>query len=351
VNILYLYSELVGYQIPIFEIYVKEYKAQVHVISWDKYKLKPYQPPVINGVTFYKRSEYSVKALLSLAMKINPDIIYISGWMDKGYLWIAKYFRKKGIKIVTAFDDKWSGSFRQRIGSIFASISFKLFYSHAWVAGSIQYEFAKKMGFKNDDIIFDMLSGNTNLFQKGMEFLTEKKDNYPKVFLYVGNFRFVKGTDILVKAFKKYRHDLRGDWKLMCVGGGEYKHLLENDPNIEIIDFSNEQILLELTKRAGVFILPSRNDKWGVVVHEFASAGLPLILSRGVGAIPTFFIEHFNGISFSKNSSTELAKAMFCMSTKSVDELIEMSKNSHLLSTRISPKTSAANFMSLILAK
>ena len=41
---------------------------------------------------------------------------------------------------------------------------------------------------------------------------------------------------------------------------------------------------LEKVKNAGCFVLPSLKDNWGVVVHEFAAAGLPLIISDGVGA-------------------------------------------------------------------
>jgi glycosyltransferase involved in cell wall biosynthesis len=347
-KILYLYAELVGYQIPIFEVYVKKYFGEVHVISWDKKKLKPYIPPKINKVTYYHRSEYSNNQLLILATKIDPDIIYISGWMDKGYMYIVKFFRKKGINVVTAFDDKWKGTLRQKVGSLYFKITLKSLYSHAWVTGPYQYEYAKKFGFKNENIIYDMLSGNSDLFNQGMSYLEGKKKCFPKAFLYVGNFRHVKGTDILVEAFKKYRREYNGDWKLICVGNGDYKCLLEGDPDIEIICFSAQETLVKLTEKSGVFILPSRQDQWGVVVHEFAAAGMPLILSTGVGALPTFFIEGFNGLSYSNNSIEGLATAMSRMSSKSVEDLITWAENSHLLSTRISPETSAANFMSLV---
>jgi glycosyltransferase involved in cell wall biosynthesis len=347
-KILYLYSELVGYQIPIFEIYVKEYNAEVHVINWDKKKLKPYNPPEVQGVTYYKRSEFSNKELLELCKEINPGIIYISGWMDKGYLFVARYFRKKGVNVVTAFDDQWKGNLRQKIGRIYFYIFLRRCYSHAWVAGPLQFEYAKRLGFKNSEIVYEMLSGNTTIFQKGKEYLQIKKENYPQVFLYVGNFRHVKGTDILIDAYKIYRERFNGNWKLICVGNGDYKHLLEGIENVEVINFSDQSTLVELTQHCGIFILPSRRDQWGVVVHEFAAAAMPLILSEGVGAKATFFIKNYNGLNFSNNSSVELALAMRDLSTRATDELIRMGENSNLLSLRISPNSSAANFMSLI---
>ena len=135
IKILYLYSELVGYQIPIFKEYVNTYDAQVHVVSWDKKKLKPYTPSEIKGVTYYKRSSFSRHDLLNFVLELKPDIIYISGWMDKGYLYVTKQLKRKGVPIVTAFDDMWIGTFRQRVGSLIFPFYFRKYFSHAWVAG------------------------------------------------------------------------------------------------------------------------------------------------------------------------------------------------------------------------
>jgi len=302
----------------------------------------------MRNVTYYKRSEFTIKSLKKLAADINPDIVYISGWMDRGYLFVAKEFRSKGIPVVTGFDDQWKGTVRQRIASLFCPVISQKYFSHAWVAGPYQYEFAKRLGFKNNRIIFNLLSCDTNLFNKGMEYLELKANNYPESFLYVGNFRSVKGTDILVEAYNKYRLNYQGKWKLICIGNGEMHSLLEGLPGVELLDFMNQEDLVQITKRAGVFVLPSRFEKWGVVVHEFTSAAMPLILSEHVGAIPTFFVENYNGISYTNNSPNNLAKAMALMANRNVAELIEMSNNSHTLSSRINPEMSAASFLSIL---
>ena len=41
-NILYLYSELMPYNIPVLKIFTEKYSAKVNVISWDNRKLTPY---------------------------------------------------------------------------------------------------------------------------------------------------------------------------------------------------------------------------------------------------------------------------------------------------------------------
>lgn len=348
--ILYLYAELVGYQIPIFQTYVNRYEAEVHVVNWDKKKLKPYKPPSVKGVTYYNRSDFNNSSLLELTLKLNPDIIYVSGWMDNGYLFVTKRMKQKGIPIVTAFDDMWEGRFRQIMGSLVFPFYFRKYFTHAWVAGAYQYEFAKRLGFKNNEIIFEMLSADTNVFNHTNRKLDNLAAN-PKAFLYVGNFRKVKGFDILIQAFKLYKSKYNGNWKLICVGNGELLDLAKNVEDVEIFPFSDAQELIKISTRASVFILPSRHDQWGVVVHEFTSLGMPLLLSEYVGARSAFFIKNFNGLMFFQNSAEDLAKRMHDFSNMQSDRLNEMSNNSILLAKRITIESSAANFISILKEK
>ena len=348
IKILYLYSELVGYQIPIFQHYVENYNAEVYVVSWDKKKLKPYTPPNILGVTYHKRSKYSKEELLELALKFNPDIIYISGWMDKSYLYVTKRFKKRGVPIVTAFDDIWVNSIRQKIGAFIFPFIFKKYFSHAWVAGPYQYEYAKRLGFKNQNIIFDMLSANSSLFLKQNRNVNNTNFDEEKAFLYVGNFLKIKGVDILIKAYELYRTKYKGKWKLICVGNGELRQSLIENQEIEVLPFSDEKKLIDISKRADVFILPSRHDQWGVVVHEFVSLGMPLLLAENIGSRATFFIDGFNGLLFRNNSPEDLAKKMYVFSQFETNKLSDMGKKSHLLSSRINIASSAANFISIL---
>ena len=223
-NILYLYSEVAGYLIPVFEQYVNKYNAKVHVVYWDKKKLKPYNPPHQNNVVYYKRSQYNLKEINELCAAIKPNITYIVGWMDKTYLKVAKHLVYQNIPVVAGFDDYWVGSLRQNIGRLIFYLFYRKCFSHAWVAGPYQYEFAKRFGFKNNQIIFNLLSANTKVFnyKKPMGKLNNKKR-----FLYVGNFRTVKGVDILLEAFKIYKKQYKGDWNLTCVGNGELDYLFK----------------------------------------------------------------------------------------------------------------------------
>lgn len=339
-----------GYQIPIFEEYVKAYGADVHVMHRDKKKATPYLPTVIDGVRYYKRSDFSLKQLKEFVIKTKPDIIYISGWMDKGYLRAILPLRRQGVPVVTGLDDIWFKTLRQRVASILFPFIKPFFFSHAWVAGPYQYEFAKRLGFKNDEIIFNCLSADTALFNSVYsESLLNKKTNYPHKLLFVGRFEKVKGVDILAQAWRniKARNESK-DWELTLIGNGSLYESLTAFSEINIINFLQpEELALEI-KKYGCFILPSRFEPWALVLHEFAAAGFPIICSDVCGAAPIFVAKNFNGYTFKSNDVEDLEKQILKIINASDTELISISNKSHDMGQKITPELAAASFISVI---
>lgn len=109
-----------------------------------------------------------------------------------------------------------------------------------------------------------------------------KKAGYDceKLFISIGQFIPRKGFDILLKAFNT--NEMKNN-KLLIIGGGplkeEYiKYIKENKiKNIIILDFIKKDKLIEMYKYSDVFILPTREDIWGLVINEAISLGLPVI--------------------------------------------------------------------------
>lgn len=337
-----------AYQIPILSELVNQYGSKVHVIHWDDNLNSLYVPPTLDGVTFYRRSKYQKSFLKDLIKQINPDLVYISGWQDKGYLSVVSELRKINIPIVAGFDDQWNGSLKQWLGALALQTYFrKKYFSHAWVAGPYQYEYARKIGFKKHEIIFNLLSCDSQIFDISKNNNYQTETSYSNHFLYAGNFRYVKGTDILLKAFEYYRSALNGKWGLICVGNGPLDDLVKQSTNVKRKGFSSQSELVKISQSAGAFVLPSRFDQWGVVVQEAALSGLPLILSENVGSHPVFLINGYNGYLYKNNCPFALGEAMKKIEGKSQSELVLMSKRSISLGRRLSPKISAASLMSV----
>ncbi len=102
--------------------------------------------------------------------------------------------------------------------------------------------------------------------------------------LFVGSVSLQKGVHYLLEAFKRLALP---NAELVFVGGvfpdsraflpsyeGIYRH----------IPFVPQERLSELYNSASVFVLPSLQDGFGMVVCEAAACGLPVIISENVGA-------------------------------------------------------------------
>jgi glycosyltransferase involved in cell wall biosynthesis len=350
-KVLYLYTEIMGYNIPILEELVKRYGATVDVVHWDQNKNTPYVPsPNLEGIRFHRRSGFTPQSLRDFAATLQPDLVYTSGWQDKGYRPALQKLKSLGTPVVMGLDSQWTGSLRQQVGARVLKHCFKeRYFSYAWVPGPLQYECAARLGFAQTEIISHLLTGNTQIFDSaGSALEQEKTTSYPKQFLYVGRLTESKGIDTLIAAFKRYKQRYAGTWGLTCIGNGPLEAQLKEQAGIVVEPFADQANLALHARRAGAFVLPSRYEPWGVVVHEFASTGLPLLLSNKVGARQQFLIDGLNGYSFEAGSVEELAKKLDQLATRSDTELLAMGRASCRLASALSPEIAAASFVSVL---
>ena len=346
-RILLLYSEYVNYLDGLMERLVQEYHAEVRVVSWDKNLLKPVNTSTIPGVTFQKRSDLSTAQLVELIESFNPVLIYISGWMDPGYLAaVGKARNRRDFNTVCGFDDNWSGTLRQRLGATYFRFHLRKYFDKAWVAGSRQYHYARNFGYNDADIAFDMLSCDSRKFGNP-HVRDHNRSHAQRTFFYVGNFREVKGTDLLVEAYKIYREKLSGQCALVCIGQGPLQSRLEDEDGITVLPYMMSSELIEMARSFDIFVFPSRKDQWGVALHEFAALGFPLLSSRGAGATERFLIDGFNGFMFDPGDATSLAEKMKKFEMLPSELLNVFGKRSSELGKTIRSETSAASLVSL----
>ncbi|MFN8353468.1 MAG: glycosyltransferase [Spirosomataceae bacterium] len=344
-TILFLYSELMPYNLPWFSILTQQYGYKVIVVHWDTRKQTPYLPPTIPDVAFHLRSNFSTIQLQQLADNLQPDIIYSSGRMDSGYLRVCSHWKSKGSITVCGFDTPWQSTWRQWIAVLGRSLFFKPYFTHIWVPGRFQYEYARKLGFAPNQILMNLYAANTIPFRAKA---SAKLASYPHRILFVGRLTPEKGIQQLTKAFSELQSISPNDWILTVVGDGSLKSSLPIHPSIEYIPFSSQVQLAQLASQSGIFCLPSPLEHWGVVVHELAAAGLPLLLSEQCGAASEFLINGFNGYFFKGGNIFDLQKKLLLMMSLPDTQLSEMGKNSQKLSERISAETSVASLVSIL---
>src|SRR5690606_19377804 len=121
--------------------------------------------------------------------------------------------------IVAYSDTPWKNTLRQKLNSLVSCFYVKKAFTHLWVSGIRQYDYARKLGFSNDRIILNSLSADVDLFSKtNMEL---KKQDYPKKFIYIGRFVKIKGLENLLNAWDSINE--KEGWTLTIIGAGDLK--------------------------------------------------------------------------------------------------------------------------------
>lgn len=335
---LFLYTELADYTISGFKA-LSEKDVEIHVVRWPVNREAPFDFSKINGITFYERNDYNDEGLNKLIEDIQPDLIYSAGWMDKGYLKACRKTKVNAIRII-GLDNKWTGAPRQYLASLLSRLTIRPVFDIAFVPGSLQKKYARKLGFRENEIVTGLYTANTIKFNQVFKEQNEaKRTAYPKRFIYVGRYVHFKGVYDLWEAFMEMKKEQpENKWELWCIGTGELFDQKIEHPAIKHFGFVQPDEIGTYLKDAGVYVLPSHKEPWAVSVHEMAAAGMPLICSNEVGAVEEFLISGENGFIFQAGNASELKGILKKVSALPDDELIKMSEKSHQLSTRNSPE-------------
>lgn len=329
-KILFLYTELAAYNFPCFNQLIQQ-GNQVLVYCYPVNKEAPFNFNKVN-INLINRFSVNDSELLINAHNFNPDVIFCSGWKDKGYLKVCSKFRKSKTVIV-GFDNQWSGSLKQIMASWMRFYFIKPYFNYAWVPGILQEKFASKLGFDKEHILKGFYSADVALFNN--VYNSSKPCN--KRFIFSGRYYDFKGLTDLWSAFIKLQNESPNDWELWCLGTGDIIPI--EHPKIKHFGFVQPEQIPNIMKQTDVFILPSKFEPWGVVVHEFAAAGFPLICSDCVGAATAFLQNDINGYTFKAGDVEHLKKLMSKFIEMSDQDLNKMGAHSHSMAQQISPQT------------
>lgn len=343
-RILILYSELAGYNLPCFQALAAK-GAEIHLIRWPVNAEAPFSFEDLPEVNFYAREDFDTEQLLALADQIQPEAMYVAGWMDKGYTAVARQWRAKGIPIICALDNHWRGDIRQRLAALLSPWHIKRMFSHLWVPGLHQYEFARRLGYSPDHIRTGMYSADVAPF---LDVAPKRTPTGARELLYVGRLVEIKGVRELIRAFIAEVEASGAAWTLRMVGTGDLSGSLPAHARVHFQGFVQPDALPALASQADAFILPSHFEPWGVVLHEFAAAGLPLLASDACGSATAFLRDGYNGFGFAAGEEKALRRALRQLFDASPASLEAMGQRSRELSLQITPESWAAMFLSVI---
>lgn len=133
--------------------------------------------------------------------------------------------------------------------------------------------------------------------------------------LFASKFMWRKHPDHLVLAAQQLEAEGLS-FDLVLAGSGEMQAVLEaliargGPPNVVMPGFINQQDMPRLLGACDLFVLPSEDEPWGLIVNEAMCAGLPVVVSSEIGCATDLVRHGENGFTFAAGDIGALAGAL-----------------------------------------
>lgn len=155
------------------------------------------------------------------------------------------------------------------------------------------------------------------------------------VILFLSKLTKRKRPKDLLRAFAELTRDFPAAW-LVFGGSGEQEQPLIAETaelgleQVRFIGFQNQSALPTLFAASDIFVLPSDEEPWGLVVNEAMAAGLPVIVSDEVGAAPDLVEDKGTGAVYPCGNVEALTNAIIGL-LESKTKRLEMGARAHEL--------------------
>lgn len=230
--------------------------------------------------------------IIKLLNKLNPDVVIIMGFyptMLYAYLWTV--FKSRKLIVFTDGTLK-SEFFLSSIHRIVRKIVFKK--TMAFIGPSRgSGELYASYGIDMNKFFRTYLSVNNYLFVNNSSI--EKKYDL----MFSGQFIDRKMPIFFIEVAKIVQEH-NGKCSVLILGNGELEEEmigLLTKYNIEYSypGFIHQEDLPSYYAQAKLFLFPTKNDPWGVVVNEAMASGMPVITCENAGVANDLVIDGYNG--------------------------------------------------------
>jgi glycosyltransferase involved in cell wall biosynthesis len=303
---------------------------------WHKLNFKNFKAYFLNGIRAGVDSSLSFKILKFINQDF--DIIVLGGYSTPTSILSELYLRIRKIPFILNAD----GAFiRENESKLKKKIkTWLISNANYWIcSGKFTKETLKYYGAKEDRIFTypftsirqsDILSHIPTIEEK-IELRNKLGILEDKIVLSVGQFIYRKGFDILIKATSKLDKNIG----VYIVGGKplkEYTELVEKlglKDHIHFIEFKTKEELKKYYIASDIFVLPTREDIWGLVINEAMANALPIITTNKCIAGLELVENGKNGFICHIDSVEEIAEKISLI-VNNQELLNDMSKNNIL---------------------
>ena len=269
--------------------------------SWLTSQNKTYDTIILKGVNYREDSCISFE-IIKYINRYRKNVIIVANYTSPSCIIAILYMKMKKIPFIITADggfikkDRW---FNKKIKTFLMSAA-----THWIVSGEKTKEYVCHYGAKKDKVCIvpftslkksDILDLPLSNDEKCV--LKEKlKMSVDKIYLlFVGQIIERKGVDIL----NEIAEQLSDDYCVMVAGGTKENYLdtfnCQPSERISFLGFLQKEELKEYYEAVDIFIFPTREDIWGLVINEAMSYGLPIITTNACIAGIELLKNGYNG--------------------------------------------------------
>lgn len=233
-----------------------------------------------------------------------PRAIFTTGWSVRPFNLYRDQVRANGGRAYAMVDNNFQLGWKDWLKNIRFQLLYRWKYDGYLVPGNSGIKLMRFLGVPDSRVRKGFYSADETLFTDGKP-LQDRRNRI----VFVGQFIKRKNVIRLCKAFMNIENGKRVGWVLELYGYGVLKEKLPKDDGIKVKGFLQPEQIASIYKDSKIFILPSLEEHWGLVVHEAALSGCIMLVSKTVGAAEDFVSEK-NGLTFNPKSVDEIKSVM-----------------------------------------
>ncbi|MGY3615611.1 glycosyltransferase involved in cell wall biosynthesis [Bradyrhizobium sp. USDA 10063] len=282
--------------------------------------------------------------LTGLIWKLKPDVLHGHGAKAGAYVRLRPH-SKHTIRVYTPHGgslhyplDTLKGNFYSRLERALMNSTDLFLFESAFARDTYQ----RTVGTPTSGVVRCVFNGVT-----AEEFDPVERAEDATDIVYVGEFRHIKGADLLIDAVAKLRAEGKQVALTLAGDGEESEKLKAQVKKLALGDAA--RFIGHVKARYGfskgkLLVVPSRGDSMPYVVIEAAAAGIPMVAAN-VGGIPEIFGPHTDAL-FAPSNAAAMAEAI----SRAIDDPAATLARAQALRERISAHFSQQAMVEGVLA-
>lgn len=314
-----------------------------------------------NSSSDFSNSSLSIpfpKGLYSKIAKVKPDAIISEGFFQFTP-WSVLYSFLHRIPLYIAYERTahterncpwWRKLYRKMIG---------LFVDGYLANGSLTKEYLISQGVRPEKVITGgMCADSKGVGEQASAITQDQKNAFVERlglnkstsirWIFVGRMIKLKGIIYLLKAWREHIKKHPKD-ELLIVGDGpllkSFRQDFEDEQSIHFVGGVDYSQIGNYYAISDIFIIPTLEDNWSLVVPEAMACRLPIACSIYNGCHPELVKTDFNGKTFDPLNQDSILE---CLEYFHYVDLNKFGYNSRELEKNYSPETTAENVLKLL---